>query len=265
LVESILAPNYRYSYMVVIPVDLLTATHISPQARVIYGSLQTLPGYYKKQLKGYHTYTKIAKLLKLNVKTVRRALFKLQDEEWIVIQTLKKTKNKLFINGNPVWIKRRKAEHNLYRAKYRGEALMREALNLVLEWDNGVDNATPDYLKNPYTHEQMHFDRHYEKQNVAFEFNGEQHYRATKMYNNSVVAKQKQLDRIKQKICTERNITLLIFRREELSLTYIIEKIKQVIPWAPLRDLTGYDDLINFLETELENYRKWKIAEQSQK
>jgi len=249
-----LAPRFRHYIKVNIPVDLITATHLNPQTRVIYGTLQTLPKYNNSRV--YYTYTKIAELLHLNVKTVRRALFKLRDEEWLDIQTMIKTKNKHIYIGNPVSIKRKKAEHNLSRAKFYGEALMREALNLVLDWDNGVDNATPDYLKNPYTHEQMHFDRHYEKHNVAFEFNGEQHYRATKRYNQSAVAKQKRLDRIKQKICAERNITLLIFRREDLSLTKIVEKIKQDIPWAPLRDLTGYGDLIKFLERKMTNYRE---------
>ena len=256
LAATIFTPRYNYCKKVYIPVDLVNDTHLGAQARLIYGTLQTLPKYKRSSREATYTYTSIAKMLYLNVKTVRRALFKLRDEEWIDIRTMKKTKDKLFYISNPVRIKMLKAEHNLYRAKFRGEALMREALNLILEWDNGVDNATPDFLKNPYTHEQMHFDRYYEKQNVACEFNGEQHYRATDLYNQSAVAKQKRLDKTKQKICNERNITLLIFRWEDLSLARITEKIKQAIPWAPLRDLTGYNLLVNYLEKQMTNYRE---------
>ena len=259
LSEMILAPRLRYHFRVFIPADLLTATHIGVRAKLIYGALQTLPSYNERSSTCWYTYTKIAEQLKMNIKTVRRALFKLRDEEWIAIQTSKETKNKKILTGNPVKIKMIKAKHNLNRAKFRGEALMREGLNLVLEWDNGVDNATPDYLKNPYTHEQMHFDRHYEKQNVAFEYNGEQHYHATKRYSQSDVGNQKRLDRIKQKICNERNIMLLIFRREDLSIAGITEKIKQALPWAPLRDLTGYDVLVNYLEKQMEEYRQIKV------
>ncbi|HHW10192.1 MAG TPA: hypothetical protein GXX29_09485 [Firmicutes bacterium] len=44
-----------------------------------------------------------------------------------------------------------------------------------------------------------------------------------------------------------------------MSIAGITEKIKQALPWAPLRDLTGYDALVNYLEKQMEEYRQIKV------
>jgi len=62
---------YPFAY---IPLDLLTDRNIGVQAKVIYGAIQSLADYEIWNGSATFTYASLTRFLKLNVKTVRRAL-----------------------------------------------------------------------------------------------------------------------------------------------------------------------------------------------
>lgn len=65
------------------------------------------------------------------------------------------------------------AVRRLPRARFDGEAIMREYLNVLVDSDEFPDNVRPGFLVNPYTGERMEFDRYYPP-HVALEFQGPQ-------------------------------------------------------------------------------------------
>ena len=88
---------------------------------------------------------------------------------------------------------------------------------------------------------------------MAFESNGPQHYRATDRFTPGQVAAQRERDYIKMGICMERGITLLIIHPGDLTVAAMQQKVANRLP---LRDLTGYDLLIEHLESESRTYRR---------
>jgi len=242
---------YPFAY---IPLDLLTDRNIGVQAKVIYGAIQSLADYEIWNGSATFTYASLARFLKLNVKTVRRALQELKEAEWVVIRTKQKTVRKDIRACDPVTVRLMNIERRIQYARFLGETLMREGLSLVLAWDNAVDNARPEYLVNKDTGGEMHFDRLYEVQKVAFEFNGDQHYRPTDLYDKDIVNQQKLRDKVKQQICQERGITLVVFTAEDLSIEGIKRKVKG-LPGVVLNDLTGYEKVIEYLEDKMCRYR----------
>lgn len=129
---------------------------------------------------------------------------------------------------------------------------MREYLTLLIDSDQFEDNAAPGFLVNPLTNERMQFDRFYPP-SVAFEFQGPQHYGATALYSEAEAAKQRGRDLMKQGICIERGIRLVLIQPQDLSLKVIQQKVG---PLLPLRDLIEYQPLIAMLESIARGYRR---------
>jgi hypothetical protein len=87
---------------------------------------------------------------------------------------------------------------------------------------------------------------------VAFEFNGDQHYRASGRFTQQEVDDQHLCDLIKAGLCLyEKEIHLVIVHAEDLSLQGMIRKIGQCMP---LRDLAGLERLIDLLEGDSIKY-----------
>lgn len=112
-------------------------------------------------------------------------------------------------------------------AQFRGEALMRAYLNLLVDDDGFENDASPGFLVNPFTNEEMQLDRYYSLPGVAFEHNGLQHYQATQKYpDETELLKQQMRDHAKQLICANRGIHLVVVHIEDLSLEGMRQKLK---------------------------------------
>jgi hypothetical protein len=72
--------------------------------------------------------------------------------------------------------------------------------------------SSPDWLINPITHSKMHLDGYNEELKLAFEYNGEQHYKYTKFFHKNYQNFQDQQIRDEQKkiACEAEGITLII-------------------------------------------------------
>jgi len=141
----------------------------------------------------------------------------------------------------------------LAKAPYYGEGLMREWLTLLIPLDHFEDDASPGFLINPYTGEEMQFDRLYPP-DVAFEFNGPQHYGPTALYPSEEQARRQMgRDLIKRGICTNRGIQLVTVHAEDLSLEGMLRLIPNCLP---RRNLDGMDLVIEHLESLSQKYRQ---------
>lgn len=129
---------------------------------------------------------------------------------------------------------------------------MREYLNLLVADDRFEDNAAPGFLVNPVTEERLQFDRYYPLHNVAWEFNGAQHYQKTQRFSERKVVMQRVRDYIKQGICLERNITLVVVHAQDLSLEVMRQKASALFP---VRDLNDHQRLVTYLEKVAAKYR----------
>src|SRR5690606_34393418 len=132
----------------------------------------------------------------------------------------------------PIWFRLQHAdqaykaevEARLERAGYRGEALMRSILSLIADTKECEDGSGPEFLVNPATGERLELDRYYPLHRVAFEFNGKQHYIATGPFSKREVAAQRKRDRLKQRICNEKNVKLVVVHAEDLTLRGMLRK-----------------------------------------
>lgn len=241
-----------------VPSDLLLDRRLGIQAKLLYGALQLTTGFRNQA--GQFTYAALIELTGLSPNTLKRAVRTLQQCGWL--QTAQKNKfcPAQFTLRNPA-AEQREAEvgdatRRLDRARFLGEALMREYLSVLADTDEFDDDATTGFLVNPFTGEKLQLDRYYPP-GVAFEFNGAQHYERTELHaNEAEFRKQRARDYLKAGICNERGIRLVVVHAEDLTLESMRQKVAGLLP---LRSLDHHQPLIKYLEKVGRNYRKQAI------
>lgn len=239
---------------VVIPGELLANGSLHAQTRILYGVLQATPDY--RNYRGQFRYSSLSAQTHQSPNTMRRCIRELAATDWLTIDQTNRTAPIVFSICNPVATKHEAmvnaARVRLHKAQYRGEALMREYLSLIVDSEQFQDNASPGFLVNPLTKELLQLDRFYPDK-IAFEFNGPQHYGPTERYSAEDVAKQQVRDYIKIGICVTKRIPLVIIHAEDLNLQTMQQKIGHLLP---LRDLGDQAPLINYLERKSMQYCK---------
>lgn len=237
-----------------IPSDLLLDHRISVQAKVLHGILQLTPGFCDPT--GTFTYAQLSSLAGRSINTVKQAVRDLVDKRWLQVGQLHQHAPVRFACRDPRNARGEAeveaARRRLEEAPYRGEALMREYLSLLVDSDHFEDDAAPGFLVNPLTDERMQLDRFYPP-NVAFEFNGPQHYGPTDLFSGENSAKQRARDYMKLGICISRGIQLVTVLPEDLRLKVMQQKVGTHLR---LRDLRDHAILLNFLEMASRRYRQ---------
>lgn len=237
------------SHTASVPIELIGDISLGAQARALYGSLQIL---YRNEC----TYAQVAYDTSLNTVTVRRAFDELARSGWLVRTQANQRAPVRFALCNPVAQRQEAkvaaARRRIERARFKGEALMREYLTCIVDSEEFSDDAAPGFLVNPDSGERMQFDRYYPPR-VAFEFNGPQHYEATDLYGPEDVVRQRMRDLIKIGICVERGIDLVILHADDLSYEKILTK---AAPLLPVRTFSSDDPVIRYLEGVGRLYRK---------
>lgn len=236
-----------------IPASLLSDHRVGVQGRLLYGCLQLTAQFTDPA--GQITYTCLSGLTGTSLHTVRRAVRELAETGWLLITqrnqlapiqfslcNARAAHGKIEVEG---------AQRRLEAATFRGEALMREYLSLLVDSDQFEDDAAPGFLVNPLTGERMQLDRFYPP-DVAYEFNGPQHYGATDLFSREQAAQQRARDYMKLGICLTRGISLVVIHAEDLSLQTIRRKVGHLLPQ---RDLHGHEHLIAYLESVSRRYR----------
>lgn len=237
------------------PEQLLWDVQVATRAKVVYGSLQLTPGFENSS--GRFTYAELAQLTGVSMAVVRHGIRGLVETGWLKMRQKNKISPIHFTLVNPESQRWEgevgAAERRLTRAPFVGEALMREYLSLLIDSEEYDDDASPGFLVNPFTGEEMEFDRYYPPK-AAFEFNGPQHYGPTAKYEDEEsVRKQQARDYMKRGICESRGITLVIIHPEDLTLKNMGRKVGDLLP---RRNLDGHARLAAFLESVSGAYRR---------
>lgn len=229
-----------------VPGALLAERAVGAQAKVLYGLLQSTPNFRRQG--GQFTHASLGAQTGLGRKTVRKAIGELVGAGWLQITQASRVSPIRFTLGSPARL-RSQAElevvrRRLKRANHGGEAIMQEYLSLLIDCDQFTENARPGFLVSPLTGERLEFDRFYPP-DVAFEFNGTQHYKATGRITQAEVDAQRVRDLLKAGLCLYLGIRLVIVHAEDLSLQAMTKKIGQSLP---LRNLADKEPLIDLLE-----------------
>ncbi|HHW08459.1 MAG TPA: hypothetical protein GXX29_00635 [Firmicutes bacterium] len=259
VIDSRIFPSgiFEHCRIVYLPSDLITDHKVSPQAKMLYGYLQYLPNYVYWKREGRTTYQALSQILSINVKTVRQAMYMLRSNGWIkTVQANQKAEIKYTLT-HPVVTHYETLWRHVDKAEFRGETLMKEWLSVLIDSAEYVDNGYFGFLINPETNEQLQLDRYYMNFKVAFEFNGDQHYKSSALFDKETVAKQMRRDRIKKEICKHMGITLVIIHWNDL---HNIGALLQNLPnKLPLRDLSQYESHLAFLQSETSKYQESTI------
>lgn len=91
---------------------------------------------------------------------------------------------------------------------YKSEARTRAMLEYLLGYK--LEKSYPYWLRNDLTDKNMELDGFNEKQLIAFEFQGTQHYDIVFGQSEEMLKKLQYRDALKKKLCEEKGITLLI-------------------------------------------------------
>lgn len=170
-----------------IPDRLLSAPAPGARAKLMYGILQTVPGF--EQRRGQARLNFLSQYTGLDPLTIRQAVGQLVEHRWLKISKAGRLSPIAF----SLWAPDREqsedeaalAEQRIRTAVSRqtghGEAVMREYLSLLIDSDEFTNNARPGWLINPQTNELLELDRYYPPK-VAFDYNGLQHYETTDRY-----------------------------------------------------------------------------------
>lgn len=206
--------------------------------------------------------TDLADGLGVSTTTVRRSLRQLEPPGWVTVHRGpgRRTNAYLYNDVHRAWRQSvlERLRIRLRRAPHRGEALMREMLNVLVDDNRFEDNARPGFLRNPLTQELLEFDRWYVEARVAFEFNGPQHYRTTEKFPDPVqVRGQRARDLIKTALVMEQGIRLITVLPAQLSFDHLIQQIGGVLP---LRKLRAEDPVVGFLVRASRAYRRRAVS-----
>lgn len=244
----------RWGRAVMLSTGLVTASYLSPEARVLHGALRLAPGF--RDGSGQIRTAILCDLLGVSPHTGRRALRELVRSGWLEIRRANRSAPIHFTLTDPespgTDAELARASRRLQAAEFHGEAIMREYLNLLVDSDAYEDDASPGFLVNPLTEERMELDRYYPGA-AAFEYNGDQHYGATALYTAAQALKQRGRDYMKMGICLSKGIDLVVVHAEDLTLERMREKVGSRLP---VRDLRGRERMVRFLERISRGYRR---------
>lgn len=238
-----------------LPGHLVSDAGLHPAAKVLYGILALMA--QQTGAHGHHfRFDRLRQVTGWSLKRVRYAVRTLIETGWIEVKQAHRLAPVHYVLRDPLKAQSiaelERVKVRLGKARFLGEALMREYLSLLIECDVFEDDAAPGFLINPVTNERLQFDRFYPP-HLAFEFNGPQHYTPSKEYPAEQVAWQRAKDFIKLGICSIRGIELCIVHAEDLSLETMRRKIGTRLP---LRDLRHEGPRIAYLESVARAYRR---------
>lgn len=232
-------------HTVQVSLELVTDKSLPAMARVIYPILVALSKWKDR----FNSYRAIAQVLKLQARTVRRAVLELAKAGWLHVKQPTRRSPLSLTFHNPFQARRNadvlRAEQRLNKSEYKGETLALLWCDTLVDSDRYRDDHFPEAFVNPETGELLQADRYYLDYDVAIEFNGPQHYGATELFTQEQAQAQQARDKTKQDICKLLDIPLIIVHSEDLTLKRMQELLGKVLP---LRKIDPREPMIRYLE-----------------
>lgn len=244
------APNGRVASkeLVRVPAGLILHRHLSPATKCLYTVIAVhgrggSTGFMIDQ-------AELAQMVGLGSSgTVRSLVDQLRRTGWIDVSRTR-LRTHIYKPLDPHLALRQSVlrfiEARLTRQPHKGEALMKEMLTVLIADDRFEDNARPGFLVNPLTEERLEFDRWYVAANVAFEFNGPQHYGTTGVYSDpDELRRQRARDLMKAAIAQHEGIRLITVQPTNLTFDWLK---KEASGHLPLRALRLEDPIVRYLD-----------------
>jgi hypothetical protein len=245
--KPIIKPKTQSICYVNMPAKLLTDKDLKPRDKVMFGVLQATQFFSGK--KGKIKYLELSKYAHMCVKTVRRAVKALAGANWINARQVNQLAPIYYELDDPQLAycrqKCAKIQRQLDVEDNYGETICREIALLLVDPAEYTVHSRPSWLTNPNTGMIMELDLFIEENDLAVEYQGEQHFNPTSFASQEEVEKQKIRDSIKAEILKSRGISLVQVRTEDLSVGKMAKKLRGL---APLRDLGGFDMIVEFLD-----------------
>ena len=146
--------------MILVAAGLLLDTSISPAARLIRMQLQ---GAEARKGTVQLKWAALCEELRKGIKSVRKSLNQLVQASWLSVAQANRVAPLCLIQRNPIeehhGNRKAVAMREILTAEFKGEAIMKEALSLLVDSRVFIDNAPLAFLVNPDTGEKLEFDR----------------------------------------------------------------------------------------------------------
>lgn len=244
---------------VALPAYLIQHPNMPPEAKVLY-ALLAVEGQQSPSVQGIALrQDQLASLAGIaSANTLRGHVRSLKEAGWLKVVRRPGIRCYNYVPVDAHLTMRRWARahvaQRIKRQQFKGEAIMKELLNILIDDQHFEDNARPGFVINPGTQERLEVDRYYPGARVAFEFNGPQHYRTTEKFSDPVaVQAQRARDLIKTALLLTRDIHLITVHPEDLSLSRLRSLIGSLLP---LRTIRWEDPVIRKVEQEASRYRR---------
>lgn len=243
-----------------VPAALIQDVRLSATDKVLYAQLQLTPDY--RSMSGQFTYVELREAFGIDPRTARVAVARLIAAGWMHAAQRTNRRPVVFHLRNPgaerVAVELDAVNRRLRRSSFKGEALMRELLSLLVESSVFQDDASPEFLVDPATGEHLQLDRFYPP-GVGFEFNGPQHYAPTPWFpDKEAFVRQQVRDLIKIGLCARNKVVLITVHPEDLSIDTLSRKIGDLLP---RRQLAGLGPVVRYIEAKAKRYRATATGE----
>lgn len=237
--------------------SLVGDASLSPLAKWLYGFLVVCCFQQKTAYTARQTELREAAGLGDN-RALRTAVKQLQATGWLRVRRKGGAGGSVYEPLDPHFALRtavrERIEADLQQITYKGELLLKEMLNVLVPDEPCQDNARPSYLLNVATGNLMEFDRWYPEARVAIEFNGPQHYRATRMFSDSeAVRQQQQRDLMKVAWAAQFGTTMVTITPSELTFPILQQKLAGLLP---LVSLHNDDPVVRYLDRYSRHYAR---------
>lgn len=185
--------------------------------------------------------TEHAQALKLSREAFRRAAMRLVDTGWAYTHIGPgRSRGMVVVPWMPDPVEEEVVAH-LARMRNDifpyGEWLMKCWLDLCIKDDDFQDNARPEWLMTP-SGKRLELDRWYRGANIAFEFQGRQHFKTGEHFvtTGAQLSERMQHDALKARLCTIHGIELIELTAQDLDYHVLREKLAARLPLVPLRE-----------------------------
>lgn len=170
--------------------------------------------------------------------TLRRAVRRLVETDWVFQRP--GPWGAIYVPWMPLDVEEllvAELEEIYDQVPYKGEWLMQCLLDLLIRDPHRYENSRPTYLVTGEGSGRLELDRMYPRAKLAFEFQGEQHYRVGPLNpTEEDLQEQVMRDHIKASICNTKGIRLFHLRYSDLNYHSLTEKLEGLVDLYPIRE-----------------------------
>lgn len=209
---------------------LLLDERLRASSKVTYGLLRI----HRKNTIAFN-----ATAFNMRYDTLRRNIRQLQELDWAYEFLDPITQRPIVVPWMPLAV-----EHTLANelrssrsdTPFWGETLARHWLDTIVDDDDRVDNARPEWLVSGFGGYRKEIDFFFRRAAVAIEFQGRYHFEAGPSEEEQIeLQRQQQRDALKSLICVRHNIAFVEITGKDLYYDALLGKLGHLLPIIPPR------------------------------